>query len=434
MGEVIFKGHPCWVLMHSIQLGLRYFARRLTRAQGMLLATPNFTANPHFYHTPKTFSFPSCGSPETPAHTIGDFQFKDYCPLAFRFLRTLFGIELRDYINSLCNTTQGGSNPLRLMATPGKSGSLFFFSSDMKYIIKTIPLDETKLLLRILPPYVNYVLNNPNTLLPRFYGLHRVKPHHGREVRLVVMSNLFATEKSIDTRYDLKGSFVLRYVSKAERERKGNSCTLKDENWVEDGRKITIGPERREKFLEQIKKDSAFLGSLGIMDYSLLVGIHNTDNPESTGTKDTQNFLTISNEIVVSDANPGEKGERSLLSTSAMDVSVPKVAEKKKGKKEKKHGGSAGTRESGEQEFMIRPRSDFDETGEGSFFGRDAENERTNEEFFIGIIDILMLYSTRKKAEHYIKTLRYNNSTEISSVPPNEYAKRFYNFIAKHTE
>ena len=85
------------------------------------------------------------------------------------------------------------------------------------------------MLRRILPPYVKHLNDNPNTLLPRFYGLHRVKPYKGQEVRLVVMSNLFATEKSIDTRYDLKGSFVLRYVSKAERERKGNSCTLKHE-------------------------------------------------------------------------------------------------------------------------------------------------------------------------------------------------------------
>ena len=33
-------------------------------------------------------------------------------------------------------------------------------------------------------------------------------------------------------------------------------------------------PERRKKFLDQVKADAYFLAKMGIMDYSLLVGVH----------------------------------------------------------------------------------------------------------------------------------------------------------------
>lgn len=54
---------------------------------------------------------------------------------------------------SLCNTLEDGMNALRELPTPGKSGSLFFFSHDMKYILKTIPKREAKLLRMLLPAY-----------------------------------------------------------------------------------------------------------------------------------------------------------------------------------------------------------------------------------------------------------------------------------------
>lgn len=47
-------------------------------------------------------------------------------------------------------------------------------------------------------------MENENTLLPKFFGLHRVKPHKGRQVRFVVMGNIFATHKKVHERYDLK--------------------------------------------------------------------------------------------------------------------------------------------------------------------------------------------------------------------------------------
>lgn len=46
-----------------------------------------------------------------------------------------------------------------------------------------------------------------NSLLVRFMGLHRVKPHNGRQVRFLVMGNLFKTHLKVHQRFDLKVLF-----------------------------------------------------------------------------------------------------------------------------------------------------------------------------------------------------------------------------------
>lgn len=47
--------------------------------------------------------------------------------------------------------------------------------------------------------------------------------------------------------------------------------------------------------------------------------------------------------------------------------------------------------------------------------------------YFIGIIDILTLYNSRKKLEHLVKSTVHGS--EISCVPPKQYAERFLNYM-----
>jgi len=49
---------------------------------------------------------------------------------------------------------------------------------------------------------------------------------------------------------------------------------MKDQDFDRLRKTIALGPEKRKLFLEQVEKDVALLEQLGIMDYSLLVGIH----------------------------------------------------------------------------------------------------------------------------------------------------------------
>ena len=71
---------------------------------------------------------------------------------------------------------------LRLLASPGKSGSVFFLSDDDRFMIKTMKHEEMRLLLELMPQYYSHVESNHNTLLTRFHAVHRVKPLGGQKV------------------------------------------------------------------------------------------------------------------------------------------------------------------------------------------------------------------------------------------------------------
>jgi Phosphatidylinositol-4-phosphate 5-Kinase len=68
------------------------------------------------------------------------------------------------------------------MASPGKSGSVFFLSDDDRFLIKTVRREEMKMLLDFVPAYYSHVRLNSNTLLTQFYGVHRVTILPGRNV------------------------------------------------------------------------------------------------------------------------------------------------------------------------------------------------------------------------------------------------------------
>lgn len=67
-----------------------------------------------------------------------------------------------------------------------------------------------------------------------------------------------------------QGSTVGRQISEEQRAR---GAVRKDLDLVNDGVRLKFGGNK-DAFLAQLEKDAQFLASLNIMDYSLLVGIH----------------------------------------------------------------------------------------------------------------------------------------------------------------
>lgn len=227
----------------------------------------------------------STGNELTPSAKY-DFKFKDYAPWVFRHLRANFGLDPADYLMSLTS-----KYILSELGSPGKSGSFFYFSRDYKYIIKTIHHAEHKFLRRILRDYYDHVRANPHTLLSQFYGLHRVKIPYGRKIHFVVMNNLFPPHRDIHRTFDLKGSTIGRDFKEEDLE-KNPRATLKDLNWLRRNLHLEFGPTKKKMFLDQINKDVELLKRLKIMDYSLLVGIHDLErgNEENLRDKTLQVF------------------------------------------------------------------------------------------------------------------------------------------------
>ena len=57
----------------------------------------------------------------------------------------------------------------------GKSGAFFYFTWDSRYLVKTIKKFEVEVMLDTLKKYVEFLEENPNTMLARVVGLHSVK-------------------------------------------------------------------------------------------------------------------------------------------------------------------------------------------------------------------------------------------------------------------
>jgi hypothetical protein len=225
----------------------------------------------------------SVGNELTPSAKY-DFKFKDYAPWVFRYLREdSFQLDPADYLLSLT-----AKYILSELGSPGKSGSFFYFSRDYRFIIKTIRHSEHKFLLSILKQYYAHVQENPHTLLSRFYGLHRVKLPHGRKIHFVIMNNLFPPHKDVHETYDLKGSTVGREYPE-EKAKQNPRAVLKDLNWIKRGKMLELGPEKRALLTEQLRRDAEFLKTVHVMDYSLLVGIHNMQR----GNKDNLRKNTL---------------------------------------------------------------------------------------------------------------------------------------------
>ncbi|XP_069818688.1 phosphatidylinositol 4-phosphate 5-kinase type-1 gamma isoform X7 [Dendropsophus ebraccatus] len=373
-GETTYKKTTSTTLKGAIQLGIGYTV-------GNLSSKPERDVLMQDFYVVESIFFPSEGSNLTPAHHYPDFRFKTYAPVAFRYFRELFGIRPDDYLYSLCN------EPLIELSNPGASGSLFYVTSDDEFIIKTVMHKEAEFLQKLLPGYYMNLNQNPRTLLPKFYGLYCVQSG-GKNIRVVVMNNILPRVVRMHYKYDLKGSTYKRRASKKEREKR--SPTYKDLDFMQDSPEgLLLDNDTFSALVKTLQRDCLVLESFKIMDYSLLLGVHNTEQQErERQTEGAQ-------------SRPDEKrpvAQKALYSTAMESI----------------QGGAA------------RGESiDTDDTM-GGIPAVNGKGERLL--LYIGIIDILQSYRLIKKLEHTWKALVHDGDT-VSVHRPSFYAERFFKFM-----
>lgn len=249
----------------------------------------------------------------------------------------------------------------------------------------------------LLPQYI--VKCHGSTLLPQFLGMYRVSVDN-EDSYMLVMRNMFSHRLPVHRKYDLKGSLVSREAS--DKEKVKELPTLKDMDFLNKNQKVYIGEEEKKVFLEKLKRDVEFLVQLKIMDYSLLLGIHDIirgSDPEEEGP--------VREEESEGDGDCGLTGPPALV-------------------------GSYGTSPEGIGGYIHSHRP----LGPGEFESfidvyaiRSAEGAPQKEVYFMGLIDILTQYDAKKKAAHAAKTVKHGAGAEISTVHPEQYAKRFLDFI-----
>ncbi|KAE8148535.1 hypothetical protein BDV25DRAFT_16480 [Aspergillus avenaceus] len=413
VGTKVDQNHQNWVTAYNMLTGIRFTVSRINAKMDRELTPADFEARHKFSFDMR---LNRTGNELTPSAKY-DFKFKDYAPWVFRHLRTKFRIDPADYLMSLTS-----KYILSELGSPGKSGSFFYFSRDYKYIIKTIHHSEHKFLRKILPEYYKHVEQNPNTLISQFYGLHRVKMAYGRKIHFVVMNNLFPPHRDIHQTFDLKGSTIGRDLREEDLE-KNPRATLKDLNWVRRDRHLECGQSKREFFLAQLKRDVELLKRLKIMDYSLLVGIHDLErgNEEKLRDKTLQVF------------QPG--GDREEEASPNMLMRTPSKLENERKARELRMSLKRERPVPLDKATAKMPEEILDERKYHVFYSDDGgfrathENGQPGEEiYYLGIIDCLTHYGMVKRLEHFFKGLSHDRN-QISPVPPEGYGDRFIKFI-----
>ncbi|KAL8171587.1 hypothetical protein V2J09_023391 [Rumex salicifolius] len=138
---------------------------------------------------------------------------------------------------------------------------------------------ELESFIKFAPEYFKYlteaISTKSPTCLAKILGIYQVTTKHlkgGREIKMdvLVMENLLFGRK-VTRLYDLKGSARSRYNADAN----GSNKVLLDQNLIESmpTSPIFVGNKAKRLLERAVWNDTAFLASVDVMDYSLLVGI-----------------------------------------------------------------------------------------------------------------------------------------------------------------
>ncbi|KAK7358755.1 hypothetical protein VNO77_00693 [Canavalia gladiata] len=422
-GQTVSKGHKSYDLILNLQLGIRYTVAKYASIVREL-RPGDFDPKDKFWTR-----FPPQGSKFTPQHSSGDFRWKDYCPMVFRHLRELFALDPADYALAIC-----GSDALREMFSPGKSGSIFYLTQDDRFVIKIVKKSEVKVLIRMLPSYYQHVCKYKNSLVTAFLGVHCVKPVGGQKIRFIVMGNVFCSEYRIHKRFDLKGSSHGRTTDKPQEEI-DETTTLKDLdlNFV-----FRLEQSWFQELKWQLDRDCEFLEAEGIMDYSLLIGLHFRDDYSFDDMESSPRDSHSGKRDMLDDEMHMCRGIE-FLSLTSISCLYPLVVIAFFSI----HVSSLRLIAYGPRGPLIRLGMNMPARAErvckvgldrqlGSGSSNSTPSESGSEIFdvilYFGIIDILQDYGISKRIEHAYKSLQVD-PTSISAVDPKLYSKRFRDFI-----
>ena len=374
-------------VLTSLQLGIDYVIKH-TQGKKEVLSKD--------FNSIDTISFPREGSETTPPHDLNSFVIKTYASEAFQQFRSYFSIDSDEFYESICQ------RPLKSLNNPGASGSLFFMTEDDNYVIKTVSEKEARFLQQLLPGYWLNIHQNSKTLLPKFFGLFAYKTLQ-KSMRFVIMNNVLPSSIKYHLKFDLKGSSYNRKANENDLFQEALPVTFKDNDFqdrISEGFLMSL--DKRELLVDNLERDCGVLESFEIMDYSLLVGVHNV----------TQVLKEASEKAALRSKLPPKKGALRSILRQRMSIDI---------------------NHSNYDSSLIEKRSIQLSVHLATIPDGGFPVKLPNGDFaivFVGIIDILQNFRTKKRIEHAVKSLIVDGDT-ISVQKPSFYAKRFLKFMTE---
>jgi hypothetical protein len=190
--------------------------------------------------------------------------FTSFAPEVFAGLRQHFDIDRESFRKSW-----EPEDELKSLPSEGRSGSFFYRTEDKRYFLKTVLKAEFKVMSKCLKAYVEYLVSKPDTLITKVFGLYQIGTNF-----FIVFENLLPFDFK-GKRYDLKGRRPKKEKFGGERRympAKEPKDLVKDNEIL---RKFQIkDAEVDAKFHKQMERDTKFLQKIGVLDYSLFIGVY----------------------------------------------------------------------------------------------------------------------------------------------------------------
>lgn len=207
---------------------------------------------------------PPSGSAYSPRTVLPkEFEIEEVCPDYFRALREAAGIETRPYLESVCRTDFSFIS----FGTNSKSGEFFFRTWDYKYLIKTTTNVEADVLASMVREYFARLSSEPQSMLGRYLGLYRLH-YRGLAKYFLVMRSVTEHKHPVHKTFDLKGSL-------RGRKAKEGDAVGKDVNFLGSVyARLLVPVDVAQRLIEIHRGDVALLRRFRIMDFSLLLQVH----------------------------------------------------------------------------------------------------------------------------------------------------------------
>ena len=332
----------------------------------------------------------------------------EYAPECFAYLRQLEEIDMDEMIISfLPNNNKEG-----MKKSAGKSGSFFVSTDNQEYMIKTLKKDELELIrYSFLEQYIEYIKDQPKSLLCRIYGIYSLIQYGGTQVFIIVMRNVIGSLKNnIVAKFDLKGSTINREIKGLDMSKIDNGV-MKDVNFNDIEFGIMVNNKNNESINKRAYKDSKFLEKMGLMDYSLFVvklSLNKEESSEIFGEgiqeKIEQDYMDVLNDKTVM-INPNNE-------TTTLDYTINTI-------------GSKTTFKGNRNKYKYYKPYLFPGLNVGTGY-------------IISIIDFLQAYNFYKIVENTYKTTIQGRKSDaeggISCVEPKLYSERFINYVQNLTK
>jgi len=192
----------------------------------------------------------------------------------------------------------------------GKSSSFIFIDHSEKFVVKSISQKERKYFIKyMLKGYDNRVIHDKNSRLVRILGVYQFNRSKGN---IILMENVIPNIHSAYL-FDLKGSTHDRQtIDDVESIQKG--VILKDLDFKMYNFRCAMESRLYNEFMESLEADCEFLKNVGIMDYSMLLGIYEEYSNAATrysifGTEKVFNIAIID---ILQQYNIKKKTEKKL--------------------------------------------------------------------------------------------------------------------------